>query len=353
MADFSDFGLCEPDPPRPHRRGIYDTYPDPIRSDPESLEGRDLCGIAQTGTGKTAAFALPILQRFFRPTASDTAAAAAEPSCSAPRESWRTRSSTVSAPMAAERRFPCGRFWRRPDRDRSSGGWHAGVDILVATPGRLLDLIERKFARAVERRGSRSRRGRPDARPRLYPRAEAHCEAGAPAAADTAVLGDDAARPIADSAEEYLTDPVTVAVRPAATTVERVDQSVVFVPSDRKARAAREFLRIPRSRGCWSSPEQTWCGPGRAPSRRRRHRGDRHPRQQIPAAARTGARRLPLPAHVPACSWPPTSPRAGSMSRACRMSSISSCRTCRKIMSIGSAEPRAPVRRRRDRLVQR
>ena len=65
-------------------------------------------------------------------------------------------------------------------------------------------------------------------------------------------------RPIASLAEEYLNDPVNVAVTPAATTVERVDQSVVFVPSDREAGVARDVAAgTPPLRACSSSPERS------------------------------------------------------------------------------------------------
>ncbi len=63
MAAFSDLGLIEPIQ-RAIRAESYAT-PTPIQAQaiPHLLRGRDLLGCAQTGTGKTAAFALPILQR--------------------------------------------------------------------------------------------------------------------------------------------------------------------------------------------------------------------------------------------------------------------------------------------------
>src|SRR5260370_1576978 len=63
LPSFSDFGLLPTILDALAREG-YDA-PTPIQSQaiPHVLAGRDLCGIAQTGTGKTAAFALPILQR--------------------------------------------------------------------------------------------------------------------------------------------------------------------------------------------------------------------------------------------------------------------------------------------------
>jgi ATP-dependent RNA helicase RhlE len=63
LSQFTDFGLAAPLLKALASEG-YDT-PTPIQSQaiPHVMAGRDICGIAQTGTGKTAAFALPILHR--------------------------------------------------------------------------------------------------------------------------------------------------------------------------------------------------------------------------------------------------------------------------------------------------
>jgi ATP-dependent RNA helicase RhlE len=107
------------------------------------LRGRDLCGIAQTGTGKTAAFALPILQRLSsapaRRTAGTCRALVLSPTrelASQIAESFRTYGREL--PLSTAVVFggvPIGAQQRR---------LASGVDILVATPGRLLDLIDRK-----------------------------------------------------------------------------------------------------------------------------------------------------------------------------------------------------------------
>ena len=67
-----------------------------------------------------------------------------------------------------------------------------GVDVLVATPGRLIDLIEQRCLDPARGRDPRPRRGRPDARPRLHPRAQADRPAAAGQAPDPVLLGDHA-----------------------------------------------------------------------------------------------------------------------------------------------------------------
>src|SRR5271167_1103875 len=119
-----------------------------------------------------------------------------------------------------------------------------GIDILVATPGRLLDLIDRKrlvlstvevlvldeadrmldlgFIHALKRIV------------KLLPRQR-----------QTLLFSATMPRTIAALAEEYLDDPIRVAVAPAATTVELVDQGVVFVPSTEKRELLAKLLRDP------------------------------------------------------------------------------------------------------------
>jgi ATP-dependent RNA helicase RhlE len=243
LPSFSEFGLASPILRALAAEGY--TTPTPIQSQaiPKVLGGRDLCGIAQTGTGKTAAFALPILQRFSH------AAQATPPRRCRVLVLCPTRElanqivesfhiygrGTPLSIVAAFGGVPIG-----PQQRRLA----SGVDILVATPGRLLDLIERKslalssvevlvldeadrmldlgFIHALKRIV------------KLLPRRR-----------QTLLFSATMPRPIATLAEEYLDDPVTVAVAPAATTVDLVDQGVVFVASTEKRELLARLLRDP------------------------------------------------------------------------------------------------------------
>ena len=143
MSTFSNFGLSEPILRALASEGY--TQPTPIQAQaiPQVLTGRDLCGIAQTGTGKTAAFALPILDRL------------AKSQKGLVRKSCRTLVLSPTRELAtqiAESFRAYGRHLRLstmvvfggvpvPKQERQLAG---GVDILVATPGRLLDLIDRR-----------------------------------------------------------------------------------------------------------------------------------------------------------------------------------------------------------------
>ena len=227
-----------------------------------------------------------------------------------------------------------------------------GVDILVATPGRLLDLIDTRsltlssvqvlvldeadrmldlgFIHALKRIV------------KLLPRQR-----------QTLLFSATMPPPIAALAEDYLNDPVKVVVAPAATTVERVEQRVVFVPSDRKRDLLATLLRDPvfarvlvftRTK---HGADRVVASPGR-----RRDRGDGHSRQQIPAAARASARRLSRRPNPRACRHGHRRPRHRCRRRVARHQFRIAERAGRLR---APRRPNRPGRRRRDcdRVLQR
>jgi ATP-dependent RNA helicase RhlE len=243
LSKFSDFELATPILEAVAAEGY--TIPTPIQSQaiPQVLHGRDLCGIAQTGTGKTAAFALPILQRLFgapaRRTAGSCRALVLSPTrelASQIAESFRTYGREL--PLSTAVVFggvPIGAQQRR---------LASGVDILVATPGRLLDLIDRESLTL-----SRVQILVLDEADRMLDLGFIHALRRIvkllPRQRQTLLFSATMPRTIASLAEEYLDDPIEVAVTPAATTVELVDQGVLFVSSDRKREALATLLGDP------------------------------------------------------------------------------------------------------------
>jgi ATP-dependent RNA helicase RhlE len=243
LPSFSDFALSAPILRAVTAEGY--TTPTPIQSQaiPEVLGGRDLCGIAQTGTGKTAAFALPILQRLSAAPTRKMIGACRALVLGPTRELATQIADSFRAygrhlPLSTAVVFggvPIGSQQRQ---------LASGVDILVATPGRLLDLLDRKslalsnveilvldeadrmldlgFIHALRRIMT------------LLPRRR-----------QTLLFSATMPRTIASLAEAYLNDPLKVAITPPATTVELVDQSVVFVSNDRKRDALARLLQDP------------------------------------------------------------------------------------------------------------
>ncbi|HLY45729.1 MAG TPA: DEAD/DEAH box helicase [Stellaceae bacterium] len=243
MSSFSDFGLLP---------SILDALaiegyatPTPIQSQalPFVLAGRDLCGIAQTGTGKTAAFALPILHRLSGRTGAPPRGACRVLVLSPTRElasqiadSFRRYGGRL--PLSTAVVFggvPLGAQQRR---------LASGVDILVATPGRLLDLIDRRalVLSSVEILVL-------DEADRMLDLGFIHALRRIvkllPRRRQTLLFSATMPSAIAALAEDYLDDPVKVSVTPAATTVERVEQRVIFVASERKHDLLAVLLRDP------------------------------------------------------------------------------------------------------------
>ncbi len=143
MTTFSDLGLIEPLLRALTTEGY--TTPTPIQTQaiPLLLQGRDMLGIAQTGTGKTAAFALPILQRL---DANRVKAAPRNPRAlilTPTRElavQINEGFSTYGKHLGFKRAVIYGGVGQGPQ----VSALNAGVDILVATPGRLLDLMNQR-----------------------------------------------------------------------------------------------------------------------------------------------------------------------------------------------------------------
>src|SRR5271169_4018321 len=243
LSRFSDFELSAPILKAVAAEGY--TMPTPIQSQaiPQVLRGRDLCGIAQTGTGKTAAFALPILQRLSSAPARRAAGTCRALVLSPTRELASQIAESFRAygrelPLSTAVVFggvPIGAQQRR---------LASGVDILVATPGRLLDLIDRKSLSL-----SRVEILVLDEADRMLDLGFIHALRRIvkllPRQRQTLLFSATMPRAIASLAEAYLDDPIEVAVAPAATTVELVDQGVVFVASAEKRELLAKLLRDP------------------------------------------------------------------------------------------------------------
>jgi ATP-dependent RNA helicase RhlE len=232
LTKFSDFPLLAPLQKALVAEGY--TIPTPIQAQaiPPALAGRDLLGIAQTGTGKTCAFALPILQRLGK-----TGTTRRPRSCRALILSpTRELASQIAESFRAYGKFmhlsidvvfggiPIARQTKR---------LASGTDILVATPGRLLDLIGQKALYLN------------DVEILVLDEADQMLDLGfiVPLRRIQALLPKkrqsmffSATMPdsIAGLASHFLTDPTRVAVAPVATTAERVTQGVMFVPQAAK-----------------------------------------------------------------------------------------------------------------------
>jgi ATP-dependent RNA helicase RhlE len=144
LQTFSDLALIEPLLRAVTAEGYSTPTPIQLAAIPHVLAGRDLIGCAQTGTGKTAAFALPILQ--------DLATAGPPPRPRHPRvlvlTPTRELATQIGDSFAAYGRYTPLRYtviFGGVGQAPQVAALRAGVDVLVATPGRLLDLMGQRI----------------------------------------------------------------------------------------------------------------------------------------------------------------------------------------------------------------
>src|ERR1700677_1039820 len=147
-ATFDQFGLA-PDILKAIVEQGY-TTPTPIQEQaiPVVLSGRDVMGAAQTGTGKTASFSLPIIQRLL-PSASTSASPARHPVRALILTPTRELADQVAANVHAYAKHTALRsavVFGGVDMNPQSEQLRRGVEILIATPGRLLDHVQQKTA---------------------------------------------------------------------------------------------------------------------------------------------------------------------------------------------------------------
>jgi ATP-dependent RNA helicase RhlE len=239
---FENLGLSQPVRQALALKEYSEATPIQAKAIPILLQGRDLLGIAQTGTGKTAAFMLPSIDRL---TASNK------------RPQPRTCRMLVLAPtrelasQIAESARGYARFshmsvatvFGGTSIGKNRQDLSRGVDILVATPGRLIDLIEQGYLmlRGVEIL--------------VLDEADQMLDLGfihalkqivklLPERRQTLFFSATMPKTIRELADRFLTDPVQVAVTPVASTVERVEQYVTFVQQSEKPALLTMMLRV-------------------------------------------------------------------------------------------------------------
>ncbi|MDP8224621.1 MAG: DEAD/DEAH box helicase [Candidatus Lernaella stagnicola] len=199
---------------------------------PHVLDGKDVMGCAQTGTGKTAAFTLPILQRLSQSRANGG------------RRRIRVLTLTPTRELASQIEqsfvdFGRGTGFRSTvifggvSQHRQTRALRAGIDILVATPGRLLALINEGY---VDLSGVEFLVL--DEADRMLDIGFIHdirrIVAKIPKKRQTLLFSATLSASILQLAKGILEKPVRVNVAPAATTVESIDQSVYFVERTEK-----------------------------------------------------------------------------------------------------------------------
>ncbi len=244
MTTFAGLELAQPVLRAIAEEGYSTPTPIQCKSIPPLLDGRDLLGVAQTGTGKTAAFSLPLLHRLAKnagtphgkPHSRQPLALILAPTrelAGQIGDSLRTYGRHLHLRTAVV----FGGVSIRPQIQTLARGVH----MLVATPGRLIDLMNRGNVRldAVEVFIL-------DEADRMldmgFIRDVKKITATLPKHRQTLLFSATMPKSVQSLADGLLGNPVRVEAAPTATTVEKVDQRVLFVPKDKKRALIGELL---------------------------------------------------------------------------------------------------------------
>lgn len=208
---------------------------------PPIAEGRDLVGSAQTGTGKTAAFTLPLLQRLSRHKK--------HPKGNTPRALVLAPTRELAAQIGANietysKHLPMNHtvIFGGVKQGRQVSVLNRGVDILVATPGRLLDLMNQKFIYLD------------DIEIFVLDEVDRMLDMGfihdikkilkvLPQKRQTLFFSATMPKPMLDLASSMVKNPVRIEIAPDQPTVERIDQELLFVSKTDKDNLLTETLK--------------------------------------------------------------------------------------------------------------
>jgi len=240
---FSELGLAEP-----IERALHDrnhTIPTPIQAQaiPKLLDGRDMLGIAQTGTGKTAAFALPILHQLSANRA-NTGPRRPRALILAPTRELAIQIGeefrAYAKHMSVRQTVIFGGVGQSPQVKALA----RGLEVLVATPGRLLDLMNQRHLKldAVEFFVL-------DEADRMldmgFVRDVRKIIAALPKTRQSLLFSATMPGEISKLSGEILNDPIRVEVTPQATPIERIEQSVYHVDQTGKLNLLTDILSDP------------------------------------------------------------------------------------------------------------
>ena len=219
------------------------TTPTPIQAQaiPYIMQGRDLMGLAQTGTGKTAAFGLPLLHRLLEighPPAPRTVRAL----ILAPTRELVNQISEALEVFTKGTAVKVVTVTGGASLFRQTERLARGADVLVATPGRLIDLLDRN-ALSLEACGYLVLDEADQMLDMGFIHALKKIARHIPLKRQTLLFSATMPKLIEDLAQTYLRDPVKVQVAPPGKPIEAIKQGVHFIPQGDKAKLLETYLK--------------------------------------------------------------------------------------------------------------
>jgi ATP-dependent RNA helicase RhlE len=221
------------------------TTPTPIQADaiPHILARRDLLGLAQTGTGKTAAFATPLLHLLNEPRR-HAGARGVRALVLAPTRELAAQIADAFRAYGKFSGFSTQVVFGGVSIGKQINAMQRGVDILVATPGRLLDLVQQRAINlgkveflVIDEADHMMDLGF------IVPLRK--IKALVPVQRQTLFFSATMPDEIAKLADEFLNEPVRIAVTPVSSTPDRVNQTVTYVPQAGKQTLLQTLLKDP------------------------------------------------------------------------------------------------------------
>ncbi len=240
---FADLGLAPALLRALTEQGYAHPTPIQAQSIPLLLEGRDVLGIAQTGTGKTAAFVLPLLHRlaaFPRPVPKGGARILVL----APTRELVSQIAAGFETLGRHLQPRVTTIFGGVSQFHQVNALRTGVDIIVAAPGRLLDLIDQRLcdlsqleALVLDEADQMLDMG--------FAKPIERIVATLPKDRRTLLFSATMPKSIAALAENLLRNPARIEIDPPSTAVDRIEQTVMFVDAAHKKAALLALLRTP------------------------------------------------------------------------------------------------------------
>jgi ATP-dependent RNA helicase RhlE len=229
---FNELNLLEPILNALTKQGYTEPTPIQQQAIPYVLEGRDVMGCAQTGTGKTAAFAIPIIQRIHASKQADNSNKIRALIVTPTRElAIQIEESFKNYGSELKLRYTV--IFGGVNQSQQVNRLKNGVDVLIATPGRLLDLQQQGFIKLGNLEIF------------VLDEADRMLDMGfihdvkkiikmIPAKRQTLFFSATMPKEITSLANSILTDPVKVEVNPVSSTAEMIEQALYYVDTPAK-----------------------------------------------------------------------------------------------------------------------
>lgn len=241
VTDFSTFGFSEPLNKAIEATGYKSATPIQAQAIPRILEGRDVLGLAQTGTGKTASFSLPILQFMIQKPTIHKAWGFRALILAPTRELASQIADNIRDYSRFMKNFRIATVFGGVGQGRQVEELRKGVDILVATTGRLLDLSNQGYIDFTSTEFLVL-----DEADRMLDMGFIHdirtIAAKLPGKCQTMLFSATFPENIRKLSETLLSDPVQVQVVPKQTSIERIKQKILFLEEKDKREALLYLL---------------------------------------------------------------------------------------------------------------